>query len=71
MSTSDLPPVGNRQIAGKPGAGKTFWPTTFAGEGTSMLSPALDDSASTAAAYVDAFALTREEFARIRLPKQA
>jgi hypothetical protein len=70
MSASDRPPVGNFQIVGKPCAGKTALLTTFASEGTSMLFPARDDQATAVASYMDAFAITDEEFARIRSPKQ-
>lgn len=71
MSASDRPPIGNFQIVGKPGAGKTSLLTTFAGEGAPMLFPARDDQAAAVASYMDAFAITDEEFARIRSPKQA
>jgi hypothetical protein len=70
MSASDRLPVCNYQIAGKPCVGMTAWLTPVAGEGASMLFPAHDVEAADVAAYVDAFAITDEECARIRSPQQ-
>lgn len=71
MPASDRPPIGNFQIVGNPCAGKTALLTTFSGEGTPMLFPAGDDQDAAVASYMDAFAITDEEFARIRSPEQA
>ena len=71
MSASDRLPVGNSQNARKPGAGKTAWLTTISGEGTPMLCLARNVQAADAATYVNAFAITDEDFARIRSPQQA
>ena len=71
MSASDRLSVGNYQIAGKPDAGKTGWLTTFSGAGNSRVLPCPGRQAADAATYVNAFAITDEDFARIRSPQQA